>query len=514
MTDDLMNDDLISRLREAGEVLDRRGDETLGEASGDDGLRVLAIAPPPPSGGRRGPGLLAAAAAVFVVALVAAVAWNQEEAPLSVASGGATVALVPAGGVEGWDRLEATDEALRSTEYGTMLVTPAGSTGPDRMARAMTVNVYPHEWFEGGYENIWTLVSGSAIEGHLSPLSEASEQRTLITKPVDTGAGSMSIQVTAGRDAVGEEMLALAALVDPTMPIEDQQLEGWDVLARSNASRLGGHSYDLTLIGDDGSFQSITTLTGVADEAALLLVAPHTVDSVEVRGQSGWVASSGQTVSLTWVESPGLVVQLSHSGSQPDLDVDLDQLVAEIMALADDLVAVDSAGWADLAAQATPMPDLPTMTTTSLPSGTALSEDGINAVIPGHTADGREYTVWVENGQICKSFAGQTGHDCVADAAHHLDGPDHALPKIAPDPDGNPAFLYGFLPLEAEAVQVAFKPVSVEAITQGPIRDAGYSRAGRLWVTTIPSGYAPALVTYFDDDHQVVADHPIGTTAG
>lgn len=513
-----MADDLMTNLRAAGDLLDERSEGALAETD-VDGARILPLAPAIPSRGRRGQAVLASAAAVVsVMALVAAVSWNRGDEPLGVASAGQIAALVPSAGIGDWTHVEAhvddtsvpaspSTSISNDDDYrvaGAILVAPDDASEPDRMARSMRIVLLPARdvapVLDGAEE-----VNGSGLEAHVSRDTGTGALFMLTSVP---GAGDTDyvIEVSAGPDASTDVMLAVAALVDVSIPIEEQTLDGWEILGKVNGSRAGGVMRTVAgeRPGGEGLWLGVSTVTRAPDEVIWWLTEPYLSEATEVRGNSAWMLIQGRTITLTWVEAPGVVVQLTYgpTGSTPEAALPTDdELVAEALAAAEDLVSVDQAGWDEFAAQATEgtdgnMTETTTMnsTTTTVIVSEGMSEAGIN----GSTETGPYWVYTDGTGALCLELREFGIGECSDSGG--AGAPTFVVREGRRPDTGEAVVIYGIAPEGTADAQARFTSDDGEVVSTAATRKG-------LWAAAVPVGHTPAEIAFFDADGAELARH-------
>lgn len=524
-----MSDNLGTLLRDAGDLLDEwaeaRGIGEVPNAAGrSDDVPVYVLDVPPETGGDHAWStgrvrLFATAAVILVVALAAAAAialpGGGDDAPAVARSIGPIVALVPTT-VEGV--LEA-DERAFTVGRGTPAVDqvqeevivgwPDAADAPERTIRIRRM--------VDGYKGPVAHEEGtrSGLTGWLD--ESAPDGRVNLTLDMVDGAGSdVQVHLITGAGVTADELADVAAQLDLDVPLADQELDGMQVMADSDRAVSGAmvrHWW-----GHDRRYQGVT-ITGPSEDVLWFTDDSFLSSVVEVRGMTGYLRHGEEQSRLTWVESPGVTVQLSWSepGSTPD------ERLALLLAAAEDLVAVDAAGWErfleELSGDDSPPleGDVDTTTTTPPPTTTTterhpsahfMATFDHQARLEQARASERVLMEWsLPNGQ--PFFVEDAGEDvlCIriqgipldCDAGVGVDGNSDG-PRLAIDPsraDDHPNRLlavYGYHPADVVTVLLELDGEVVRGT-------AGMSTRADLWVIPIDPDTRFDAIVYVDRNH-------------
>lgn len=531
-----MTDRVEDQLTEAGQLLRgwRDEQEALGRtAAGDD---ALPLSPTLPGSDRRW--MLGAAAALILLAgALGAVAWNRRDdsVPVATAPAPATVALVPSS-LDGWDAISILDPAdSEPLEQETNLIIVARpDTGP---ADGQSVRLTAFDAEGSTPPNPpGEPVDVRGRDGWLAETAFGGGQVLHVLRVLPPAGRTTVLMATSGPEVSKTDLIELTGSFDPDRPLAEQPIpDGW-ALEVDGRELIHLETRGVYLDRTDrapssaGHNVSVVSVTGISPEHVLWYMTSPFTETVEIRGVQGVLSSDPGNEfsfgSLSWVEDPGMAVSITFSSDDPGVDA-----VAALRAVAEDLVAVDAAGWDEFASQATgPAGDSGgsgeelTTDTTLLPPGDApatavpLDEpepllpefsdlpegpNGLGFALPG----GQVVQVYAveSTGQLCWGLADDENPRCDPGGALAIDGAQAIQPRLASSDDGSIQFVYGFLPPDATTA-------SVTATGEGSSYGTAVMIGGRVWAApfALADGATQVEVEYLDEDGNVVAEASIG----
>jgi hypothetical protein len=500
-----MADDLLTTLRTAGEMLDRRGVEAMGAAPADgDHTPVYGLTPLPPRAPRRPPVWLGAAAAALVLmaGVLAVAAWNRRDVT-NVASMPSTVALVLSD-PDAWDTISVDDPSRQDHSmvppFDTGVFVPAGS--PDDRTQMVSVNVVEGFDERGVYGGDDTeRVEAFGLEGHLYRDPSGVERQQLFVLGLEVGGEPAGVALTSGTGVAVESLFELAAGLDLERTLAEQALDGWTFVT-SFDQHLGSRTHSIfagstTPMSYDSVWLSVSTITGATDEIRWLLDEPFNAVEREMRGRPAWVTVNQYGATAVWVESPGVVVRAMVNLSSTEETTMVDRLVEAV----EGLVPVDEAGWrAFVSANADDPSGTGAMTTTTWEAGESTGRDGATAQMAGPLDDGDdEFQLWLhgDSGELCWALFGSTYGEGCGDAVTGA--------QVLYDALGEAVLVYGLLPDGATWVDATFR-------WSGREESTGSATARPLWAVAVPAGARTATIRFMDDGGDEVERHEVELT--
>lgn len=341
-----MSTNLMDRLHAVGQLNDQWSEEHLADGPGpSSGREVSLMAFSPPRSPLRKVMSAAAAAAVVVLGAAIALALVDRDDSLSVATPGATVALIPDPSVYEDATMLRVDESEPPREP-TERVIVAPAEAPDDRARWVVVTV-----------GEWRPVNGPGAEVSRGGI-------VAIHEVYDDGPEAFHYQVLAvpiagGSESAGpylllsstlkpdlDELFALAEELDPSRPLTGQHVSDWRFVASRQTS--GEAQAIRQYVIESGPGDSIFSLqfSGVA-EGAQWFVITSPVDAVETELAGRTVLledieAHTPTTTATWIEAPDLLVQISVIDEAPS-----EERLARLEQVIAGLIPVDQEGWAE-----------------------------------------------------------------------------------------------------------------------------------------------------------------------
>lgn len=321
-----------------------------------------------------------ACSVVLALGLVAALTgWAADNGRETTAAGGVTggrtVAVVADLDWIAVGRLSSASEyRIGTTDESTVMLT--SGKADEHVGRSVYVAV-SQDALPTWEEPPGTPVVAGALTG-FGGVDEFSGHTWLMV-----GRGERYVSLWAGPGVNLDHLVTIATGLDLARPMTDQQLaQGWRVLTTARAALDGSTLREFDIANPErNADMTVTSRTGAGD-AALWFIGGATVSRpTEIRGGPGLVASRPGTdeVVLTWLEEPGLVVQMTYRSTSTEREQDA-------LEVADGLRVVDTNGWREFASSATRWAQ-----ETSPPEQENTNTASAEVVREGQLSDGRRF---------------------------------------------------------------------------------------------------------------------------